>query len=166
MDQTTAFHQLGRFVFLFQHVEAALTELLVLMARADDEAIRILVNELEFSKRVKTTDVMFARFVDLLRDPDENAKAEFHKLMNDIVKLGERRNELVHSKYVAWINIEGSYGLLRQNSALRASKGLREDGEEELLPEALEADGDKLGVALQALERFRLRVIDWVYPVT
>ncbi|MDP1683302.1 MAG: hypothetical protein Q8L39_16205 [Burkholderiales bacterium] len=163
MDQSTAFHQLGRFVFLFQHVEAALTELLVLMARADDEAIRILTNELEFSQRVKTTDVMFARFVDL-RKPDETAKAEFHKLMVDVLKLGERRNELVHSKYAAWINAEGSYGLLRQNSALRASKGFREDGEEELLPEVLEGDGDKLAVVLQALERFRFRVIDWAYP--
>ena len=164
MNQPTAFHQLGRFIFLFQHVEAALTELLILMVRADDGAIRILINELEFSKRVKTTDVMFARFVDLLSEPDETAKAEFHKLMVDVLKLGERRNELVHSKYVVWINAEGSHGLLRQNSALRASKGFREDGEEELLPDALVDDGDKLDVALQALESFRLRVINWAYP--
>ncbi|HEX5055921.1 MAG TPA: hypothetical protein VFX02_05435 [Gammaproteobacteria bacterium] len=60
INQSTAFHQFGRFIFLFQHIESALTELLVLMAEADDEAVRILANELEFSKRVKTTDVMFA----------------------------------------------------------------------------------------------------------
>lgn len=90
MNQTTAFHQLGRFIFLFQHVESALTELLVLMARADDEVIRILVNELEYSKRVKTTDVMFALFVDLLSPSDETAKKEFHELMDEINKLGER----------------------------------------------------------------------------
>lgn len=164
MNQPTAFHQLGRFIFLFQHIEAALTELLVLMAHTDDEAIRILVNELEFSKRVKTTDVMFARFVDLLRNPNEAAKVEFHKLMVDLIKLGERRNELVHSKYVYWINCEGTDGLLRQKSELRASKGFRDDGEEELLQKVLEDDGDKLTVALQTLERIRLQVIDWVYP--
>jgi hypothetical protein len=28
----------------------------------------------------------------------------------------------------------------------------------------LEGDGDKLAVALHALERIRLRVIDWVCP--
>ncbi len=164
MDRPTAFLQLGRFVFLFQHVEAALTELLVLMARSDDEAIRILINDLEFSSRVKTTDVMFARFVDLLRTPDELAKIEFHKLMVDVLKLGERRNELVHSKYAAWIDVEGTYGLLRKNSVLRASKGFRDDGEEELRAEELERDGDRLGVALQALESYRLKVIDWEYP--
>jgi phenylpyruvate tautomerase PptA (4-oxalocrotonate tautomerase family) len=48
MNQPTAYHQIGRFIVSFQHAEAALTELLVLMAHADDEAIRILVNELEY----------------------------------------------------------------------------------------------------------------------
>jgi len=38
MSHPTAYHQLGRFIVSFQHAEAALTELLVLMVRADDEA--------------------------------------------------------------------------------------------------------------------------------
>lgn len=61
-------------------------ELLVLMAHADDEAMQILANELEFSQRVKTTDVMFARFVDLLREPNEAAKVEFHNFMVDLAQ--------------------------------------------------------------------------------
>lgn len=164
MSESTAFHQLGRFVFLFQHVEAALTELLVLMTHADDEAIRILVNELEFSKRVKTTDVMFARFVDLNQHADEARRAEFHKLMVEIDKLGTRRNEIAHSKYVFWINVEGSHGLLRQNSKLRGNEGVRENKEEELLPGALESDGDKVAVVLQKLETWRLQIIEWLHP--
>lgn len=164
MSESTAFHQLGRFVFLFQHVEAALTELLVLMTRADDEAIRILVNELEFSKRVKTTDVMFARFVDLNRHADEALRGEFHKIMVEVDKLGTRRNEIVHSTYMYWINVEGSHGLLRQNSKLRGSEGVRESNEEELLPETLESDGDRVAVVLQRLETFRLQIIEWLYP--
>jgi hypothetical protein len=162
MSESSAFHQLGRFIFLFQHIEAALTELLVLLARADDEAIRILVNELEFSKRVKTTDVMFSWFIDLHREPNETEKTEFHKLMNDIGNLGERRNKIVHSKYSAWINADGVYGLIRQSSELRSSKGIREDKQEELLSAALEADCDKLSVALHKLEKIRLKVIDWL----
>jgi hypothetical protein len=164
MDKPSAFHQLGRFIFLFQHVESALTELLVLMAHGDGEATRILVNELEFSKRVKTTDVMFARFVDLHNDSDVGQKSEFHLLMNEVLKFGERRNALVHSKLLLWSNEKGSSGLLRQHSLLRASKGFREDGEEELLPELLEEDGDRLSVLLQKLERNRLQVIDQLYP--
>lgn len=72
---------------------------------------------------------MFARFADLLREPDEAAKREFHNLMIKFGKLGERRNEIVHSKYAQWINVEGACvcGLLRQNSRLRAAKGMRDE---------------------------------------
>jgi hypothetical protein len=164
MSESTAFHQLGRFVFLFQHVEAALTELLVLMTCADDEAIRILVNELEFSKRVKTTDVMFARFVDLNLRADETQKVAFHNLMVEVDKLGTRRNEIVHSNYMYWINVEGSHGLLRQHSKLRGKDGFRENSEEELLPKALESDGDSVSVALHQLEKYRLQIIEYLHP--
>jgi hypothetical protein len=165
MDQPTPFHQLGRFIVLFQHIEAELTEMLVLMSRADDdEAIRILVNELEYSKRVKTTDVMFARFVDLLPSTDTVDKAEFHTLMVELGKLGERRNDIVHSRYVRWRNVDGVDGLIRYNSELSGKKGIREDVEEEILPERFEADCDRLSLALMALEKYRLMVIDRLYP--
>ena len=36
----------------------------------------------------------------------------FHELMVELGKLGERRNELVHSKYNRWFNVEGKEGLL------------------------------------------------------
>lgn len=164
MHAPTSYQELGRFIVMFQHAEAALTNLLILVAKADDEAIRILVNELEYSQRVKTTDVMFARFVDILGNPDQPAKAEFHRLMVELGKLGERRNEIVHSKYSSWINVEGKLGLLRENSRLRASKGTREAQEEELLPEAFAEDLRRLSVALQELEYFRLKIIDCLFP--
>ncbi|MDR0775146.1 MAG: hypothetical protein LBE81_00705 [Azonexus sp.] len=164
MNASASHQELGRFIVTFQHVETALTRLLVLMAKADDEAVRILVNELQYSQRVKTTDVLFARFVDLLCNPDYTAKAEFHKLMNELWKLGERRNEMVHSKYASWISVEGRSGLLRENSRLRASKGAREEEEEELLPESFAEDFRRLSEALNELERFRLKVIDWLCP--
>ena len=156
MTQPTAYHQLGHLIVTFQHAEGALTELLVLMAGADDEKVRILVNELQYSQRIKTTDVLFARFVDLMREPDLVAKEEFHKLMVELGKLGERRNEIVHSKYAYWLDVHGKAGLLRENSKLHAGKGIREEEEEELLPEAFLPDFERLTVALNALERFRL----------
>jgi len=88
---------------------------------------------------------MFARFIGLLREPDEEAIKEFRK-------LSERRN------------VEGDSGLIRQKSALRASKGTRENEEEELLPDAFNADFKRVLFSLQELERFRLKVIDWLYP--
>lgn len=164
MQENATYQQIGRFVIMFQRAEQSLTELLVLMANADDEFVRILVNELEYSKRVKTTDVMFGRFVDLRRSPDESAKQRFHDLMTELLKLGERRNEIVHSKYTPFINVEGVAGLRRENSKLAASKGLRDVKEEDLLPESFEEDFKRLSAAHQSLETFRLKVINWLYP--
>jgi hypothetical protein len=107
--------EIRRFI-AYTHVSISATT----SARADDEAIRILVNELEFSKRVKTTDVMFAWLVSLQREPYEAAKTEFRKVMVELGKLGERRNEIVHSKYSMWTNTEGASGLVRENSKLKA----------------------------------------------
>ena len=129
MTAPTAYHQIGKFVVYFQRVENAINEILVLLANADNEAILILVNELEYSQRLKTADVMLARSVDLQREPDLSAKAEFHNLMGELRSLGERRNDLVHSKYTQWFNVEGAPGLIRQNSKLRGSKGIREEDE-------------------------------------
>lgn len=160
----TAQHQLGEFIVIFQHTETSINELLVLLSQADDEAIRILVNELEYSQRLKTVDVLFSRFVDLRRNPDLLAKAAFHKLIVELDKLGERRNELVHSTYMKWIDVAGDVGLFRQNSKLRGGKGIREQKEEELLPGTFNKDIERLDIALQELGKFRLRIIDWICP--
>jgi len=164
MIEPTAYHQIGKFIVSFQHAEAAIDEILVLLANSDSEAVLILINKLTYAQRIKTADVMFARFVDLRREPDVPAKEEFHKLIGALVKLGERRNDLVHSKYTPWTNVAGAKGLIRENSRLRASKGIREQDEEELLPEAFNVDFERLTFVLQKLETFRLKIIDWVYP--
>ena len=165
MTLPTAYHQLGKFTVDFQHIETAVNDLLCLLTEpSDSEAVSILINELEYSQRLKTVDVLFARFIDLRREPDLTDKPEFHKLIVELVKLGERRNDLVHSKYFHWINFEGKTGLIRENSKLRGSKGMREQQEEELLPEAFNADLKALSSASQNLEKFRLKVIDYLYP--
>ena len=164
MLQRTVHEQIGHFIVMFQHAEAELTELLVLMTHANDEFIRILTNELEYSKRVSTTDVMFARFIDQRGRKEETEKSEFHKLMGEFLRLGERRNAIVHSRYTNWINVDGRVGLVRENSKLRAGKGMRDIEEEDLLPEAFEADFKRLSLAMESLELFRLKIIDWLYP--
>jgi hypothetical protein len=147
---------------LFQDVEAAINEILVLLVNVDSEAVLILINGLECSQRLKTADVLFGRFVDLNGDSELSAKAEFHELIVKLMRLGERRNVLVHSKYMPWINIEGLAGLIRKNSKFR--KSIRELEEEELLPETFNDDLHALAAALEEIEAFRLRVIDRLYP--
>lgn len=96
MNAPTAYHQLGRFIVSFQHLEDAVNDLLVLMANSDDVVVRILANDLEYGKRLNKADVLFAHFVDLRNNARAEAKAEFHQLMVELRKLGERRNELIH----------------------------------------------------------------------
>lgn len=163
-NPVTAQHQLGEFIVLFQHAEASINELLVLLSRVADKAMRIHVRELGYSQRLKTVDALFSRLVDLQRNPDLPAKAAFHKLMVLLGELGRRRNELVHSTYMTLIDVAGDVGLFRQNSRLRDSKGIREQKEEELLPDAFNKDIESLDIALQELGKFRLKIIDWIYP--
>lgn len=165
MNHPTVYHQLGRFIVLFQHLESAVTNLLVLLADTDSETVLILANELGNSERLKATDVLYSRFIDLRTNTDPTMKAKFHKLMFELGELGKRRNEMVHSKYNLWLNIDGKEGLLRTNSKLRASKGEREEHEEELQPEAFDADLQKLSAAAAKLEEFRLQILDWLHPV-
>ncbi|MFY9328479.1 MAG: hypothetical protein WAO76_10735 [Georgfuchsia sp.] len=165
MNSPTAYHQLGRFIVAFQHLESAVNDLLELLANTKDcEVVRILAHDLEYRKRLNTADVLFARFVDLRNNTDALAKGEFHKLIGELGDLGDRRNDLVHSGYNAWLNVDGKEGLLRRNSKLRGSKGEREEHEEELQPDAFDQDLQRLAAAASRLEAFRLRVIDWRYP--
>ena len=164
MNTLTAYHQLGRFVVAFQHLEDSVNDILVLLANTDSAVVRILANDLEYGKRLNTADVLFARFVDLRNNTRVAAKAEFHKLMVELRDLGERRNDLVHSRYNPWFNVDGKEGLLRRNSKLRGSKGEREETEEELQPQAFDGDLQRLSVASASLEKFRLEVIGWLYP--
>ncbi|MBP6368059.1 MAG: hypothetical protein KBA82_12500 [Nitrosomonas sp.] len=91
-----AFHKLGQFMVYFQHLEHTINELLVLMAGADEENVCILIHELEYSKRLKTTDVLFARFVDLRSNTDpaiKNRKAQKHSYaeISDILILSNKK---------------------------------------------------------------------------
>ena len=164
MNTPTAYHQLGQVIVFFQHLEESVNNLLELLSDDDGEVVRILVNDLEYSKRLKAADVVFARFVDLRNVTDSSTKTEFHKLIIELGKLGERRNELIHSTYNHWIDVHGHEGLLRTNSKLRGGKGVREEKEEELQSDAFNADLSRLDVAAQELEKFRLKVIDWLNP--
>lgn len=164
MTANTAYHQLGRFIVAFQHLEGVVNEMLELMSGGDCEATRILANDLEYSKRLNTVEVLFSRFIDLRTNTDPAAKSEFHKLIVELQNLGERRNNMVHSRYHPWIDVHGNEGLLRHNSKLRGKAGEREEQEEELQPSAFDVDLERLVTASVRLEAFRLKVIDWLYP--
>ena len=159
----TEFHQLGRFIYEFQIVERQIEDIIILLASSDDEMIYILINELGFYQKIKATDVMFSRFIDT-RTIDSSEKKEFHNIIDKIIRLCERRNELVHSKYMSLLKENGEIGFLRNNSKLKPSKGIREEIEEVLMPEDFTSDLKNIGVITNALETYRLKIINWLYP--
>lgn len=164
MSQSSAYHQLGLFIVKFQHLEASVNDLFVLFAGSDEEVTRILVNDLDYTKRINTLDVLFAQFVDTHNNTDPASKAEFHQLMVTLGKLGQRRNDIVHSNYYTWFNVDGKEGLLRKNSKISGSCGTRKESEEELNADSFDADLMRLEQAAESLGSFRLKVIDWLYP--
>ena len=166
MIDSDPYHLLGKFVVTFQHLEDCVKEIITLLVQAKDEEMAlILMNELDNSARLKTVDVLFQRFTSVRVGDFKGENTDFHKLVAELLKLGTRRNEIVHSLYYNWTTVDGEEGLLRQNSKLRGSKGEREESEEELLPKDLWKDLGDLNNAYGRLESYRLKIIDWVYSV-
>lgn len=166
MTDSDPYHLLGKFVVTFQHLEDCVNRIISLLVQSKDkEMTRILMNELDNSTRLRTVDVLFQRFTSVRTGNFERDNTDFHKLVTELQKLGARRNEIVHSNYYNWRNADGESGLLRQNSKLRASKGEREETEEELLPKNLWDDLGNLNNAYDRLESYRLQIIKMVYPI-
>jgi hypothetical protein len=76
--------------------------------------VSILMNELDNSARLKTADVLFQIFTSVRVGNFKEENTSFHKLVTDLLKLGVRRNEIVHSLYYNWITEHGESGLIRQ----------------------------------------------------
>lgn len=76
----------------------------MLVQAKDEEMAHILMNELDNSARLKTADVLFRRFTSVRVGDFKEENTGFHKLVVWLQKLGERRNEIVHSNYTNCIN--------------------------------------------------------------
>jgi hypothetical protein len=160
MTHPSAYHQLGRFIVMFQHLERAINELIYLMTDISDDPA---ITNLNLTRRIDATDRLFSEFVAAKAASAQHAQLEFHGLMTDLKALADRRNVLVHSRYAQWVNLEGREGLLRSSTRIDGEK--RNNGaEEELQPEAFDSDIERLSIAAKRLERFRLKIIDWSYP--
>lgn len=164
MSQDALHAQLGHFVLTFQAVEAAMVELTVQVANSDPEHIATLMAELEFNSKARALDVIYTRFAQIHRLSDQAPHPAFHHLVGRIQKLASRRNELVHSFYHLLITVDGGFALARTPTKLKPSEGLREQPEEDILPQRLESEIKEMKQILAALEVFRLAAINSIYP--
>ena len=160
----TTYHQLGRFVVTFQHVEHAVTEIILLLTQGDDEATKILIHDLGYAQRVRVASSMFTRFAELRTDKNEKTKTDFYALVSELEGIGRRRNELVHSRYVNWLQLGGAEGLLRTKQRRSNKSPATELTEEGLKPDSFEEDFLRLAKVLMLLENARLNILDMLYP--
>ena len=122
-----------------------------------------MITQHEFSSLLKTTDVLFSRYVDE-RIIDDSEKGIFHKLIVECSKLAELRNRIVHSQYFDLVKGDEPIALVRENSKLSGGKGSRVEKTEDLTKKDFEEYFAKLNIAIDELEAFRLKIIDWNYP--
>lgn len=157
------YHQLGKFIVMFQRLETQLTDIVLQIVQGNVEFVNILITQHEFSSLLKTTDVLFSRYVDE-RTIDDSEKSVFHKLIVKCLKLAELRNTLVHSRYFDLVKGDEPIALVRENSKLSGGKGIRVEETEDLTKENFEEYFVRLNDAINELEVFRLKIIDWTYP--
>jgi hypothetical protein len=161
MAEKAHHQQLAKFENLFQALESSLIGVICTIT-GEDYAAEILPAETRYRRLVGSADVIFSRFVDLLREPDPEAKTRFHNLMERCLDIGEVRDRCNHSQY----------GLLRSAADVaapgkeKAAPGCEDDSPRQLIPEDLSAASvepyiPQITKALAELESFRLQVTDW-----
>ena len=164
MANEQALAELGQFLVVFQTIEAAVTDLIEAVIDADSEYVHALTAELEYSSKLRALDVIFSRYAQIHGITAESPHPKFHKLMTKLLKLAERRNEIVHSFYNLLITVDGELALTRRPTKLRPSKGERHDPPEDILPGALAAESKNMRDDLLEIEEFRMLILDTRYP--
>ena len=160
MTRSLLLQELGQFIVSFQALEQSISDLIAQIVQPDPEYALALAAELEFNSKIRALDVIFARFAQIHGLSTTTPHPEFHKLMSDVTRASERRNQFVHSHYATFQSADGAIGLIRSPTRLRASKGERTDPDEDLML----SDLRKEVLAIQALQvrlgAFREQVID------
>ena len=164
MAENTHYQQLGKFVVLFQGLESSLIETISVIADKD-YAVEILPAEIEYRRLVGSTDAMFSRFVDRLRQPNLEAKTRFHELMEKCLDIGVLRNRLIHSKYALLTSARKLVAPVQEKAKLKIKGGSRRQViAEDLSVESFEPYFQKIAEVVAELESFRLQVIRWKHP--
>jgi len=163
----SSIHQeLGKFIVLFQTMDNAVNDIIYHIADTKVYLAETFIAKTEFTSKMEIADVIFTHFVDITANTEKDAKDEFHKLMNKCNKIGKERNVIVHSVYYPLTKVDGSKRLIQQNPRLKFKGGSHTStNDKELALEDFEQINKKIIVVLGELEKFRLKLIDWEYPI-
>jgi len=161
MAENAHHQQIGKFVVLFQGLEGSLIGMIAAITD-EDYAAPILPAETRYRPLIGATDVNFFRVVDRLHQPDLEAKARFHELMEKCLHIGSLRDRLIHSKYALLISADNAGAPAQINGELKFNEGSRgQVSDEDPAVESLELSCRQVAEAVAELESFRLQVIEW-----
>ena len=157
--------ELGHFVVSFQAVESAMARLIADISGPDPEYIGALTAELEFSSKARALDVIFTRFAQIHGLSQRSPHPAFHRLVNRILALASRRNEIVHSFYSTLITTDGQVAITRKPTRLKPSEGVRQQPHEDIMHGHLKAEVHEIQGLLNELASFRQQVIEALHPI-
>ncbi len=161
MAENAHYQQLGEFVALFQRLETSLIGIISEVAD-EDCAVEILPAETKYRRLVGSAGGVFSHFVDLLRQPDLEAKTRFHQLMEECLDIGVLRNRLIHSKYALLTSAGNGVAPAQEKANPKCKGGSRSQViAEDLSVEPFEPYFRQIAEVLAELAAFRLQVIAW-----
>lgn len=161
MVENTHHQQIGKFVVLFQGLESSLIGMIGAITD-EDYAAPILPAETKYRRLIGATDVNFSHVVDRLHQPDLEAKARFHELMEKCLHIGVLRDRLIHSKYALLISADNVGAPAQINGKLKLKEGSRgQVSGEDPAAESFELFCRQIAEVVAELESFRLQVIEW-----
>ncbi len=161
MAENAHHQQIGKFVVLFQGLEGSLIGMIAAITD-EDYAAPILPAETKYRRLIGATDVNFSHVADRLHQPDLEAKARFHALMEKCLHIGALRDRLIHSKYALLISADNVGAPAQINGKLKFNEDSRgQVGGDDPAVESLELFCRQIAEVLAELESFRLQVIEW-----
>jgi len=161
MPENAHQQQLEKFENLVQALERSLIGIICAIT-GEDYAAEILPAETKYRRLVGSADVVFSHFVDLLHQPDLEAKTRFHALMERCLEFGVVRDRVNHSQYALLRHAADVVAPMQEQAGLRC-KG-DSPGQviaEDLSVESFEPYFQRITDVLAELESFRLQVTDW-----
>ncbi len=158
--------ELGKFIVLFQTMDNAVNDIIYHISGNKRFVAEAFITKTEFASKMEIADVIFSHFIDITANTEEKAKGEFHSLMNRCKKIGQERNVIVHSVYYPLTKVDGSKRLIQKNPRLKFRGGAHiSENDKELALEDFEQINKKIIEVLKEIEKFRLKLINWKYPI-
>ena len=165
-DEDAVYRQIGRFVVMFQMLEAELWQLAgYALDPASTGRGRREVTGLSFGRLVSQTLSAVGAFLDEHRPADEtNVRGRLDALLSDCREIARYRNRLVHSAYVFLEASDRLAAIVRSDVSRGAGPDQVELDQEALDGTSFDEEMTKIAETAFEIAQCRLQLIHWQRP--